>query len=147
MSLAWLLNLGYIPEDPTQFNSLRFQNLKCHIWDRERLILEIFRYRCIESESILPLVADLQLRKSSLFEEKTVSDDQAENGKFYTFHSRHQADKRKMVEEKKFDVVKKLTRDRFLNMQEDFRQGLKILDSNEKKKSVGPINFLWTRQF
>ena len=52
LSLAWLINEGYVPEGESQFGSLRYKNLKCHIWDRERLLLEIFRYRVMDNAEV-----------------------------------------------------------------------------------------------
>ena len=52
LSLAWLLNQGYVPEDERQFRSLRYENLNCHIWDRERLLLEILRYRSLDNQEV-----------------------------------------------------------------------------------------------
>jgi hypothetical protein len=106
LSLAWLVNQGYVPEDETQFRSLRFQNLQCHVWDRERLILEIMRYRAFDNEQLVPLVTDLHLRRLAQ-SEPTVSDEFHDNVKFYTFHFRHHAERRLMAERRDTDKQQK----------------------------------------
>ena len=77
------------------------------MWDRERLLLEIFRYRSLDEENLTPLITDLFLQRLRENSQSFVTDEIDDEVKFYTFHFRHQAERRLMTERKIMENRKK----------------------------------------
>jgi len=111
LNLAWLLNEGYIPESEQVLTSLAFEKLKVQIWDRERMLLEVFRYRSIEDTLPTDIISEMHLKRLDSVDVR-VTDEEADCRRVYSNHFKHKAEQRGQSERRvAHEMRKKLYHD------------------------------------
>ena len=111
LNLAWLLNEGYIPESEQVLTSLAFEKLKVQIWDRERVLLELFRYRSLENAFTSDVISEMHLKRLDSVDVR-VTDEEADCRRVYANHFKHKAEQRGQSERRvAHEMRKKLFHD------------------------------------
>ena len=111
LNLAWLLNEGYIPESEHVLTSLAFEKLKVQIWDRERILLELFRYRSIDEPLPADVISEMHLKRLDSVDVR-VTDEEADCRRVYSNHFKHKAEQRGQSERRvAHEMRKKLFHD------------------------------------